>query len=146
MQRLILGTLILPHAAHVMYYPHLASFSEKGSSKVEAFLCSSQKIRLHKTLITKPCRNWQKKWKTLACIHDSLYVFFFLTPFANPNSLWPVVLFSQVEGLQGKGELLEVVQCHMKLWKYILRYNFLNKHDSQSFSDHQGGYHRIIGS
>lgn len=41
MQRLILGTLILSHAAHITYYPHLAFFFEKGTGKVEAFLCSS---------------------------------------------------------------------------------------------------------
>lgn len=122
MQRLILGTLILSHAAHITYYPHLAFFFEKGTGKVEAFLCSSgnqiAQDTNHKTL-----QKWTKKWKILAYINGFLYVSFFFTPFPNPNSLslWSVVLLIQVEGLQGKGEVLEMVQCHMKLWKYIFR-------------------------
>lgn len=40
-----MGTLILPQAAHITYYPHLwallAFLFEKGARKVEAFLYTS---------------------------------------------------------------------------------------------------------
>lgn len=77
--------------------------------------CAVVEIRLHKTLITKPCRNGQKDLKALAYIHGSVCgFFFFFNPFPNTDSLslLSVVHLSQVEGLQGKEELLEMVQWH----------------------------------
>lgn len=76
MQRLILGTLILSHAAHITYYPHLAFFFEKGTGKVEAFLCSSgnqiAQDTNHKTL-----QKWAKK-KENSGLYSWLPVCFFL--------------------------------------------------------------------